>query len=152
MDAVIRGALMYGFIALVFRLAGKRTISEVTTFDFVLLLIVSEATQQALLGDDFSITNAAIVVTTLVAMDIGLSYMKQRVRWLDRWLEGKPLVIVKDGRLLRDRMARERIDEDDILEAARKNQGLERLDQIKLAVLEKSGGISIVPYPEKARG
>ncbi|MGE4219893.1 MAG: hypothetical protein AB7G39_10635, partial [Alphaproteobacteria bacterium] len=76
MDAVLRAAAIYGVMLLIFRIAGRRTLSEATTFDFVLLLIIGESTQQALLGDDFSVTNGAIVIVSLVAIDIGLSYLK----------------------------------------------------------------------------
>lgn len=145
MDSVLRAAAVYLILLVILRIAGKRTLAQVTVFDFILLLIISEATQQALLGDDFSITTAAIVIGTLVLMDIGLSMLKQRSPRLDRIIDDIPMVIVDHGQLLRDRMNRARIDEQDILVAARELHGLERLDQIKYAVLERSGGISIVP-------
>lgn len=145
MDAVIRAASMYFFLLLVFRLAGKRTLVEATPFDLILLLIVSEATQQAMLGDDFSLMNAFIVIATLVSLDIVLSEIKQRFPRAERVLDGVPLVIVEAGKPLRERMRKARIDDEDILAAARKNAGLERMDQIKYAVLERDGGISIVP-------
>ncbi len=78
-------------------------------------------------------------------MDVGLSVVKARLPAIEPWLDGEPVVLVEDGRLHRDRLARERIDLGDILTAARELHGLERLDQIKHAVLERSGGISIVP-------
>lgn len=145
MDAVIRAAAIYVFVWLVFRLAGKRTLSETTTFDFVLLLIIAETTQQALLGEDFSVTNAFILITTLVGIDIGLSLIKQRWPKAEKVIDGEPVVLVADGRPLEDRMKRARVDRQDILEAARRLQGLERFEQIKYAVLEQSGGITIVP-------
>jgi uncharacterized membrane protein YcaP (DUF421 family) len=145
-DAIIRGVFIYLFIFIAFRVSGKRALSELTSFEFVLLLIIAETTQQALLGDDFSLTNSVILITTLLFIDILLSLLKQRLGWLDKWMEGVPLVIVENGRPLRDRMSKERIGEDDILESARKLQGLERMDQIKYAILEKTGGITIIPY------
>lgn len=145
MESVLRGVAIYLFVWLIFRIAGKRSLAQITTFDFVLLLIISEATQQALLGEDFSITNAFVVIVTMVGLDIGLSLLKQRWPFFDKLMEGAPLVIVEDGHPLRERMNKARVDEEDILTAARKLQGLERMDQIKYAVLERSGGISIVP-------
>lgn len=145
MDSVLRAVIMYTILWLLFRVAGKRTLSDATTFDFVLLLIIGESTQQALLGNDFSIANAAVVIVTLLSLDILLSVVKQRFPRLDRFIDGLPVLLVDNGQLLRDRMKRERVDEADLLEAARHLQGLERLDQIKYAVLEQSGGISIVP-------
>lgn len=145
MDAVLRTATIYLFLLVLFRLAGKRTLGEVTPFEFVLLLIIGEATQQDLLGDDFSVTNALLVVTTFIVIDIALGLFKQRSHWLERAVEGTPVVVFADGEPIRDRMNRARIDEADILEAARVKQGLESLQQVKFAVLERSGGISIIP-------
>ena len=78
MDAVLRSLVIYVFLLVVFRISGKRSLSQATTFDFVLLLVIGEATQQALLGEDFSMTNAFVVIVTLVGIDILLSLVKQR--------------------------------------------------------------------------
>lgn len=145
MDSVLRGAVIYFFLLVLFRLAGKRTLSDVTTFDFVMLLIIGEATQQALLGEDFSLTNAFLVILTLIGLDIAISLWQQRWPRLSKWIEGVPLVIVEDGRPLHERMKRARVSEEDVLTAARERQGLARMDQIRYAVLERSGGISIIP-------
>lgn len=145
MDSVLRATAVYLILLVIMRVAGKRTLAQVTVFDFILLLIIGEATQQALLAEDFSIINAAIVIGTLVLLDIGLSLLKLRSKTLDRIIDDTPVVIVDHGKLLIDRMARARIDEQEILIAARELHGLERVDQIKYAVLERSGGISIVP-------
>src|SRR3546814_5662672 len=77
MDSVLRGAAVYAILLVILRLSGRRTTAQMTPFDLVLLLIVAETTQQALLGDDFSITNAAILIVTLFTIDIALSYVKQ---------------------------------------------------------------------------
>lgn len=145
MDSVLRAAAIYLVVLVVFRLAGRRTLSELTTFDFVLLLIIGEATQQALLGDDFSIVNAMVVIVSLVVFDIALSLLKNKSRWLSKLIDGEPMIIVEHGQVLERRIRKARIDEGDILEAARHSQGLERIDQIKFAILEKDGRISIIP-------
>lgn len=147
MDSVIRPAVMYLFLMVVFRVSGRRTLSEMSTFDFVLLLIISEATQQSLIDDDSSMTGAMLVILTLVGLDIGFSLWKRHAPRLERWIEGVPTVIVEDGRPLREVMARARVDDSDVLTAARQSQGLERMEQIKYAILERSGGISIIPKP-----
>ena len=145
MDSVLRAAAIYIALMIILRLAGKRSLAQITTFDFVLLLIIGEATQQALLGQDFSVTNAMLVIITLVTLDIGLSLLKRRSKRIDKWLDDVPLVIVEDGVALKERMDKVRVDIDDVLSAARHLQGIERLDQIRYAVLERSGGISIIP-------
>ncbi|HSE59236.1 MAG TPA: YetF domain-containing protein [Nitrospiraceae bacterium] len=148
MDAVIRALVVYLVLLVVFRLAGRRTLSEMTSFDFVLLLIISEATQNAMLGNDYSITNGILVIITLVGLDILFTNWKHRSAFIERWLDGLPMVIVEHGRPLKSLMDRARLDEEDVLAAARKSQGLERMEQIKYAVLEVGGGISIIPDKE----
>lgn len=145
MDSVLRATVVYLVLLVMFRLAGKRTLAEVTTFDFVLLLIISEATQQAMVDGDNSMTNALLLVGTLIGLNILFSEVKQRFKPVERALDGMPLLIVEHGKPLHDRMAKERVDVDDVLDAARELHGLERLDQIKYAVLERNGKISIVP-------
>ena len=144
MDLLVRGFLVYSFLLLFFRISGQRSLGQVTTFDFVLLLIIAETTQQALLGDDYSLTSAFLLIVVLLSIDIGLSLLKRHSPRIDRLLEGLPLVIVEDGKPLRERMTRARVDDEDILSAARTLQGLERMDEIKYAVLERNGGISII--------
>jgi uncharacterized membrane protein YcaP (DUF421 family) len=145
MDSVYRAVAIYCFLLAVFRVAGKRSLAEITTFDLLLTLIISEATQQAMIDNDHSITGAVVVISTLVGLDIALSLLKQRFPALDRVLDGLPIVVLRHGKILRDRADQERVSQDDILAAARKLQGLERLEQIEYAVVEESGGISIIP-------
>lgn len=145
MDAVLRAVAIYLVLLLLFRMVGKRSLSQITTFDFVLLLVVGEATQQALLGEDFSVIHAALVIATLMGIERVSDYLSWRFPLFRRATESLPVVLVADGEMLVDVMAKEHVDADEILEAARKTQGLERLDQIKWAVQETSGGISIVP-------
>lgn len=145
MDSVIRATVVYAVLLVLFRLAGKRTLAEVTTFDFVLLLIISEATQQAMVGSDNSMTNSLLLVGTLVGLNVLMSELKLRFAVIEHVLDGMPLLILEHGKPLVDRMAKERVDVDDVLDAARESHGLERLDQIKYAVLERDGKISIIP-------
>jgi uncharacterized membrane protein YcaP (DUF421 family) len=144
-ESVVRGALIYLVLLIVLRVSGRRTMAQLTPFDFVLLLIVAETTQQALLGDDFSIVNALILFTTLFAIDIALSYVK---RWSPRaakLIDGRPTLLMCDGELDRRALDRTRVSAEDIMVAGRNQHGLERLDQIKHAILETDAGISVIP-------
>lgn len=145
MDTIIRGAVIYIFLLIIFRISGKRTLYDATVFDFVLLLIIAETTQQALLGDDFSITNGLLLIVTLIFMDICMSLLKQKFKLFGKVVDGTPLILLDNGKLLPERMKKERVDEGDILESARAMHGLERLNQIKYAILEKDGKITIIP-------
>lgn len=129
----------------VFRLSGKRSLAETTPFEFILLLIISEVTQQALVGEDYSITTSLILITTLVGADLLFSLIKQRWKGFEKVTEGSPLIIVANGKMLANRAGKSRVSEEDVLEAARNLHGLERLEQIKYAVLELDGSISIIP-------
>ena len=145
MDSVLRGVIIYFILLVILRVSGRRTLGQMTTFDFVLLLIIAETTQQALLGEDFSLTNAGLLIVTLIAVDIGLSLLRERWPRLNRIIEGLPLILVEDGRPIKERVDQSRVGEEDILAAARQSQGIERMEQIKYAVLERNGGISIIP-------
>lgn len=145
MESVIRGVAIYLILLVIIRLSGRRTMDQATPFDFVLLLIVAETTQQALLGDDFSITNAVVLIVTLFLMDIVFSYL---TRWFPRFgkvVDGLPTFLIKDGTIDDRALGKTRMSTEDIMVAARKQHGLERLTQIRHAVLEADSGITIIP-------
>ncbi len=148
MESVLRAAAMFAVLLVLFRATGRRTLGETNTFDFVLLLIISEATQQAMLGDDPSITNAVLVAVTLLLCNVLLSLLRRRSDRVAKVLEGVPTLVVAHGRPLHDRLRQARLDEDDVLSAARRLQGLERLEQVRFAVLETNGQITVVPWQE----
>lgn len=145
MDSVFRGVLTYLFVFAVFRVAGRRSLIEATPFDLALLLIISEVTQQAMVDDDHSMINGMILIITLVGCDVLLSWARVRFKPLEKVLEEAPLVIVDHGKPVKKVMAHTRVDEADVLQAARETRGLERMEQIKYAVLEPGGGISVIP-------
>ncbi|HYH56458.1 MAG TPA: YetF domain-containing protein [Anseongella sp.] len=145
MNPIIRGVVIYVFLLVLFRILGKRSLSQITTFDFVMLLIIGEVTQQALLGQDYSMTNALVLIIVLIGLDLMLSKMKSRFNILARLIEGAPLIVVENGKPLKTRMRKSGVDEEDILEAARLNFGIMTMQQIKYAILERDGEISIIP-------
>lgn len=145
MNPVYRAALMFAILWIVFRVGGRRTLAEITTFDFILLLIIGDAAQNALIGDDFSITTAALVVVTLLLLDLGMDWIGSRSRPLRRIVDSVPVIIVDHGKVLADDMRAEGVELDQVLEAARERHGLQRLDEIRYAIVERHGGISIVP-------
>lgn len=145
MDSVLRALAVYIVLLCILRLAGSRTLAEITTFDFVLILIISEAIQQALIDDDNSMINAFLLVTTLVGLNVLMSLLKQRSQRVERILDGTPLLLVERGKIHTDRMRRERVDEADVLEAARELQGISSLGDIDYAVLEKNGQVTVIP-------
>ncbi|MFC0711420.1 DUF421 domain-containing protein [Azorhizophilus paspali] len=147
MDAVLRAAAVYALLLVLFKIAGRRTLADISKFDLLLLPIIGEATQQALLGDDFSLIKAILVIVTLIVIDVGLFFLKFRFARLDTLIEGTSTLIVEDGRPLSKCLREAWLREEDILLAARQPQGLKQMAQIKYAILEENGKISIIPYP-----
>ncbi len=145
MEFVVRAFVIYLFLLVLFRLTGKRMLSELSTFDFILLLIISEATQNALVGDDKSLTTGMAVILTLVMLEVAMSYLKKRFKSVEKAMEGMPVMLVDRGKVIEEHLTKTHVSRDDILQSARQHQGIERMDQIKYAVLETSGGISVIP-------
>ncbi|ANG93850.1 DUF421 domain-containing protein [Enterobacteriaceae bacterium 155047] len=145
MEMVLRAIAIYLILLVVFKVAGRRALLQMTSFDLILLLIISEATQQALLGDDFSVTGAMLTIITLVVVDMLFGYMKKFISGAESVLDGSPVILVENGIPLADKMEKVDVSCDDILVAARQNQGITELSKIKYAILERNGHISIIP-------
>lgn len=146
METVVRGVAIYGVLLVLFQITGKRALSQVTTFDLVLLLVIANATQQGLSGEDYSLTTALVLVVTLVTMEIVLGRLREAWPRFDDLLEAPPLIVVNKGEVLKERIEKSGLTEADILEAARQLRGLERMEEIKYAVLERNGEISVIPW------
>lgn len=146
MNPVIRGIIVYVFLLLILRIMGKRSLSETTTFDLIVLLIISEVTQQAMIGRDESLTGAAILITTLLGIDLLFTLLKRPFKLFEKVVEGTPLIIVDRGKPLKERMNKIKVDESDVMQAARSKLGIEKMEQVKYAVLEKDGTISVIPF------
>lgn len=144
MDMVFRALAIYLFLVIVFKVAGRRALLQMTSFDLILLLIISEATQQALLGEDFSITGAMITITTLVVVDIIFGLLKKYFSTVENILDGTPVILVENGVPLADKLKKVDVSCDDILVSARQNHGITELKKIKYAILERNGHISII--------
>ncbi|SNY79634.1 DUF421 domain-containing protein [Enterobacter sp. CC120223-11] len=145
MDMILRAVAIYLILVLVFKIAGRRALLQMTSFDLILLLIISEATQQGLLGNDFSVTGASLCIITLIVMDMLFGKIKKYLPGAVEMIDGTAVVLVENGVLLRDKMKMADISEDDIMVSARNNQGLTGLADIKFAILESNGHISIIP-------
>jgi len=145
MDMILRAVAIYLILVVVFKIAGRRALLQMTSFDLILLLIISEATQQGLLGNDFSVTGAALCIITLIVMDMLFGKIKKYLPGAEEMIDGTAVVLVENGVLMRKKMKMADISEDDIMVSARNNQGLTALAEIKFAILESNGHISIIP-------
>jgi uncharacterized membrane protein YcaP (DUF421 family) len=145
MDSVIKSLVAYLVLWLVIRLSGRRTLGQLTVFDFILFLMVGGLAQRALTAQDYSLTHAFLIIATFVITDITVSFLERDVPSIAKILRGVPTILVENGHVLSGRLRRARLTEDEVLEAARRTHGLERMDEIKFAIFEASGRISIIP-------
>jgi uncharacterized membrane protein YcaP (DUF421 family) len=150
MDSVIKSLVVYLVLWLVIRSSGRRTLGQLTVFDFILFLMVGGLAQRALTAQDYSLTHAFLIIATFVITDIAVSFLERDVPSIAKILKGVPTILVENGHVLGGRLRRARLTEDEILEAARRTHGLERMDEIKFAILEASGQISIIPRRKTA--
>ncbi|HXG61701.1 MAG TPA: YetF domain-containing protein [Planctomycetota bacterium] len=145
MKPALRALTVYAFLLLCFRVSGKRSLSDMTAFDFVFVLTIAEGTQQALMGRNGSVTAAVIAGGTFVLADIAAFFLKGRFEKIEKLIDNVPVLLIEAGRLRRDRMVKERVDEADILDSARQSLGIGRLDEIDYAILETNGRIAVIP-------
>jgi uncharacterized membrane protein YcaP (DUF421 family) len=143
MDIVLRAAVLFLFVFLVLRVSGRRELSSITPIDFVLLIIVGDLVQQGITQNDSSVTGAMIAVATIASMQVLASYLSFKFRAARRALEGDPLVVMQDGKVIEHNLRRERISEEDLAEEARMNQ-IGSFDEVAWAVLEPNGSISFI--------
>jgi uncharacterized membrane protein YcaP (DUF421 family) len=148
MELVIRALAIYVALFVLMRAAGNRQFSKLTAFDAVLVILIAEVTGQALIGEDYSITGAVAVLAVIIGTDVLVSLLKHRSSALRKVVDGVPALLVNDGRLVERTLRKERVEREAILDAAREHLGIERLEEVKYAVLEPNGTITVVPYPK----
>jgi uncharacterized membrane protein YcaP (DUF421 family) len=143
-EIVVRTTIIYLLFLVSLRISGKRQLGQFTLFDIALVLLAANALQPAMTGPDQSITGGAIIVVTIFSLNRMVAEARLRVPAVRRLLEFEPTIIGRNGEWLIDQMERQGIDMDDV-HAALREHGLIRVEQMKLAVLEEDGSISIVP-------
>ena len=153
LEKVLRPLLVYIFLVIGLRLAGKRELAQINTFDLIVLLTLSNTVQNAIIGDDTSVTGGVIGATSLLVTNyLVVRFLFRRVR-LDRFLQGKPVVLIEDGRLRQRPLDHELITRSE-LEAAAHKQGFRDFTNIARATLETGGSITFVakdPSPIETR-
>jgi uncharacterized membrane protein YcaP (DUF421 family) len=142
-DIAIRGIVLYLFVYLLTRVTGRRELSSLEPFDLVLLIVLGDAIQQGLTQDDYSVTGAVIAVGTIAGLQVLTSWSAFRFPSVRRLLNGHPIVLVQDGRVIERNLRRERLTIDDLTETARANQ-VASLEDVQWAIFEPSGSISFI--------
>lgn len=148
METVLRVIFLYLFLLVTLRVMGKREFSQLSTLELVMLLLIPELLSQALSYEDPSLINALIAVTTLLTLSFLTSVIMHRSRRIEGIMEGKPIVLVHHGKLLEDAMNKERVTPSEIFTQMHQS-GLEKLDQVRWAILETDGLIAIIPEEDE---
>jgi len=143
-DIALRGIVLFLFVYLLTRVIGRRELSSLQPFDLILLIVLGDSIQQGLTQDDYSITGAVIAVGTIASLQVLTSWSAFRFPWLRRALDGHPVVLVEDGKVIEKNLRRERLTIDDLAEQARTNE-LASIADVQWAIFEPSGTISFIP-------
>jgi uncharacterized membrane protein YcaP (DUF421 family) len=146
MDIVLRAVIIYVVVFTFTRVLGRRELSTLQPFDLILLIVIGDLIQQGVTQNDMSVTGVLIVLCTIGIMQVLTSYLSFRFRRTRPFLQGEPIVLVENGKLIERNMRRERLTLDDLAEKARLSQ-IGSLDDIRWAVLETNGDISFIEQP-----
>ena len=149
-DIIVRTVLVYLALLIGLRLAGKREIGQMTVFDLVVLLLLANAVQNAMVGPDTSLTGGVVAAFVLLAVNAAVAQLRLRWPGLRRWVEGTPTLLVLRGEVIPEHLRREGLDLE-TLEAALREHGLADITQVDMAVLEVDGTISVVPVGGEMR-
>jgi uncharacterized membrane protein YcaP (DUF421 family) len=137
-------AIIYAFLVIGLRLLGKRELGQMTIYDFVLIVVLANSVQNAMVGSDTTLFGGLVAAITLLLLNRVFTWLLVRYPALERQLVGEPVVICRDGHLFEDRLRTEGISPEVVMAALREH-GLSRLDEAQLCVLEVDGTISVVP-------
>jgi uncharacterized membrane protein YcaP (DUF421 family) len=144
MDLVIRATVVFFFIFLVTRIAGRRELSSLEPFDVILLVVLGDLVQQGITQSDQSVTGTLTVISTITLLSVAVSWASFRSGKLRLATEGEPIILVQDGQIIERNLRRERLTRGDLEEEARRQQ-VGALSDIRWAILEKEGSISVIP-------
>jgi uncharacterized membrane protein YcaP (DUF421 family) len=149
-EIILRTAAIYLVILVGLRLAGKREIGQLTVFDLVVLLLISNAVQNAMVGPDTSLVGGILAAVVLLVVNALVARLRYRWPRLRHWVEGTPTLLVLHGEAITEHLRREGVDED-MLTTALREHGITDIGEVEMAVLETDGSISVVPIGQTAR-
>ena len=144
-EKILRSVVVYVFLLIAFRLTGKRQVGQLTPFDLVLLLLISNVVQNAVIGNDNSLGGGLLGAATILLLNLLVVEITYRSKRLRRLLEATPTILIHNGKVLHQHLARERVTMDDLLAALRRN-GVADVAHVRVAMLEENGGISVIPH------
>lgn len=142
-EFILRATLVYGFLIILLRVTGKRQVGQLAPFDLVLLLLLSNAVQDSVNGGDNSLVGGMISAATLVSLNFAVAFMTHRSKRVEALIEGRPQVLIHNGRLFPTVLAQAQLTHHE-LDAALRRAGCLAVEDVQLAVLENNGAISVV--------
>jgi len=142
-ELIVRSAVVYGFLIVILRITGKRQVGQLAPFDLVLLLVLSNAVQNSMNGGDSSLVGGLISAATLIALNYGVGLATFKSKRLEVVIEGRPQVLVHDGKLFEDVLARAQLTHHE-LQGALRQAGCARVEDVQSAILENNGAISVI--------
>lgn len=143
MDLVLRAVVIFAVIWIVTRAVGRRELSTMEPFDLILLVVIGDLVQQGVTQSDYSLTGAVVVIVTMALLTVAMSFLSFKVPGLRPVLEGEPLVLIEDGRIIERNLRRERVTLEELRAEARMND-IDDLSDVRFAVLETNGRISFL--------
>ena len=141
-EFILRGVVVYVFLILLLRLTGKRQVGQLSPFDLVLLLVLSNAVQNSMNGGDNSLVGGLVSATTLVAVNYLVGFLTFKNKRMEALIEGRPLVLIHNGKLFEDVMARAQLTHHE-LDSALRQAGCDCVAQVHCAILENNGSITV---------
>lgn len=144
MDLALRAIFAFLLIFLITRVVGRRELSSLEPFDLIMLIVIGDLIQQGVTQSDTSVTGVIIVLSVMASMTVLFAYLNYRFRSMRPLLEGRPVVLVENGEVIRRNLARERLTIEELESEARLEQ-IESIEAVRLAVLETNGKISFLP-------
>ncbi len=143
LELVLRGSAIYCFLFVIFRFVIRRDVGSVGIADLLILVLVADASQNAMAGEYKTITDGLVLISTLIGWNVLLDWLAFRFRWVRRFAEPSTLLLVRNGRMLLHNMRREFITEEELWAQLRK-EGIEHLSQVKAVYLEADGEFSVI--------
>lgn len=147
---IIRAAVVYAFLLLLLRFTGKRQVGQLSPFDLVLLLVLSNAVQNAMNGGDNSITGGLILATTLVGLNWIVGWLTYRSKWLEAVIEGRPTILIHDGQIYHRALASVQMTMHE-LRAALRAEGCTGESEVRLAMLENNGHVAVIRRDDESQ-
>ena len=150
-EIFVRTAIVYLFLVVVLRISGKREVGQMSILELIVVLVISDAVQNSMVGENTTIWGGLVAVLTLLGLDAAIKALAHRSHRVRHAIEGEPRLLVRDGRLLTKALDEEHVEAEEVRAAVRAH-GLARVEDVRLAVLEVDGSISVIPKDDSGGG